>query len=142
MGGVGYGNAAYSEIYPQFAYAGMEAAEHSHSLFLQILFGMGIGGLLIFLVVLFLSAQMNLEYLKNCKNAESRLMVLAAFCALTAALVMGLFDFIWYNYRVFFLFWTVLAFACACVRVGNAEKQRHAVQEYYESNQAAMELDL
>lgn len=142
MGGVGYGNAAYNEIYPQFAYAGMEAAEHSHSLFLQILFGMGIGGLLIFLVVLLLFSQMNLEYLRNSKNDESRLMVLAGFCALMASLVMGLFDFIWYNYRVFFLFWVILAFSCACVRVGNAEKQRHAAREYYESNQAVMELEL
>ena len=142
MGGVGYGNAAYSEIYPQFAYAGMEAAEHSHSLLLQILFGMGIGGLLVFLAVLFLSAQMNLEYMRDCKKTESRLMVLAAFGALLASLVMGLFDFVWYNYRVFFLFWGILAFACACVRVGNAEKQRHTVQECCDSDQASLELEL
>ena len=60
--GIGYGSSAYAEIYPQYAYAGIEAAEHSHSLFLQILLGLGIFGLLVFMVVLFLFAQKNFEY--------------------------------------------------------------------------------
>lgn len=142
MGGVGYGNAAYNEIYPQFAYAGIEAAEHTHSLFLQILFGMGIGGLLIFCTVLFLSAQMNLEYFKNCKKSESRFMVLACICAIAASLVMGIFDFVWYNYRVFFLFWVILALGCACVRVGTAEQKRHSVQADLENDQATLDIEI
>ena len=55
-GGAGYGSSAYAEVYPQYAYAGIEAAEHSHNLFVQILFGLGVFGLLIFLAVLFLFA--------------------------------------------------------------------------------------
>jgi len=142
MGGVGYGTAAYNEMYPQFAYAGIEAAEHTHSLYLQILFGMGIGGLLVFCIVLFLFAQMNLEYLKHSKNMESRWMVLACITAIVSSLIMGAFDFIWYNYRIFFLFWVVLALGCACVRVGNAEQKRHEVRMSEETNYATLDIEL
>ena len=142
MGGVGYGNAAYNEMYPQFAYAGIEAAEHTHSLYLQILFGLGIGGLLAFCIVLFLFAQMNLEYLKKSKHTESKWMVLACISAIVASLVMGAFDFVWYNYRIFFLFWVILALGCACVRVGNAEQKRHEIRMAEETNRATLDIEL
>ncbi|MBE6545870.1 MAG: hypothetical protein E7668_00330 [Ruminococcaceae bacterium] len=141
-GGIGYGPTAYGEIYPRFAYAGIEAAEHSHSLFLQILLGMGIGGLLIFLAVVLLSAQMNFEYIKTAKDRTSKLMVAASLCAVLASLFMGAFDFIWYNYRIFFLFWAILGLACACIRVGNDEKRRHDFQAVSEDTLASMDIQL
>ncbi len=141
-GGVGYGPTAYAEIYPTFAYAGIEAAEHSHSLFLQILFGMGIGGLLIFGAVILLSVQMNLEYIKFAKDRGSKLLVAAALCAIVSALLMGTFDFIWYNYRVFFLFWVILGLGCACIRVGNDEKRRHDFTMVPEDTLASMDIEL
>ena len=69
-------------------------------------------------------------------------MVISAMCAILAASVMGMFDFVWYNYRVLFLFWVILAFAAACVRVGNAEEKRHSFVSSNEMNQATLELDL
>ena len=140
--GIGYGTSAYQEIYPMYAYAGIEAAQHSHNLFLQILLGVGIGGLLLFLTAMFLFAQMNLEYIKNTKDAKSRLMVISAVCAIAATLVMGLFDFVWYNYRIFFLFWAVLALGCACVRIGMNEQRRHAWQSEKAIHQASLDLTL
>ncbi len=140
--GIGYGNSAYRAIYPQYAYAGIEAAQHSHSLYLQILLGMGVGGLLIFLTVIVLHAQMSLEYIKTAKDQGSRLTVAAVMGALLAALVMGVFDFVWYNYRVFFLFWGVLAIGCACVRIGKDEQRRHEWNAYMESDQASLDLNL
>ncbi len=139
--GIGYGPTAYQNLYPQYAYAGMEAAEHSHSLFLQILIGLGIGGLLVFFCILFLAAQMNFEYLKNGKNQASKVLVIAAMCSIFGMLVMGCFDFVWYNYRIFFLFWVILGLACACIRVSCAEENRHAFVEMNETNCATMDLD-
>lgn len=138
--GIGYGPTAYQTVYPQYAYAGIEAAEHSHSLFLQILIGLGIAGLIAFFCILFLAAQMNFEYLKNGKNEASRFFIIAAMCSILGALVMGFFDFIWYNYRIFFLFWVVLGLACACIRIGRAEEQRHSVVETNEINFATKDL--
>lgn len=142
LGGVGYGNTAYEQIYPQFAYAGIEAAEHSHNLFLQIWFGMGIGGLVIFLAILLLFTQMALESLKETESIALRYMVSASLCAVLASLTMGLFDFVWYNNRVFFLFWIALGVACACARVGRAEKKRHSVVRDSRQNDAVLEIDL
>ena len=139
--GIGYGPTPYQALYPQYAYAGIEAAEHSHSLFLQILIGLGIGGLLVFCCILFFAAQMNFEYLKNGKNENSRFFVIAAMSSILASLVMGCFDFVWYNYRVFFLFWIVLGLACACIRIGRAEEQRHAFVEANETNYATKDLN-
>ncbi len=141
MGGIGYGTSAYQTVYPQFAYAGIEAAEHSHSLFLQIFIGLGIGGLLSFFCILFLAAQMNFEYLKQSQNVRAKIFVIACMCSIIGALVMGLFDFIWYNYRIFFLFWAVLGLACACIRVGRAEESRQTCIAEYEENSATMDLD-
>lgn len=141
-GGIGYGNTAFREVYPQYAYAGIEAAEHSHNLFLQVMIGMGIGGLLLLLTVIFFGYQMNLEYIKNTKDTQTKLMVITALCAFTAILVMGVFDFVWYNYRVFFLFWVVLAIACAGTRIGNAEQRRHSYVVGSDQQQATVDINL
>ena len=61
FGGIGIGSSAFNQIYPQYAHAGIESAEHSHNLFLQILLGLGIFGLILFAVVLFLYLQKSAE---------------------------------------------------------------------------------
>ena len=133
-GGIGYGTTAYQEIYPQYAYAGMEAAEHSHSLYLQILIGMGIFGLIAFAVVIFLFLQMNFEYIKKEANKRNKTAVIACICAIISMLVFGLFDFIWYNYRVLFLFWAIIALGCACVRIGYDESRKRSYKTDMEIN--------
>ena len=94
---------------------------------LQIFIGTGIIGVIAFLIVMLLFVQMNLEHIRDTKDRSGRLISNAAFCAIISALIFGLFDFTWYNYRIFFLFWTVIALGCACVRVCNDEARRHNV---------------
>ena len=124
LGGIGFGPEAFARIYPAYAFAGMESAEHSHSLPLQILIGLGIGGLLTFAVLIFLYLQKTLEYVKKPENNTSKFYVSAAVASVIGALVMGMFDYIWYNYRVFYVFWIVIAIGCAFVRAGNYESER------------------
>ena len=124
FGGIGYGNESFQSIYPNYAYAGMEAATHSHSLFLQIITYMGILGIIVFAIVMILSFQKCFEYLKSPENSTSKLYVAAAIASLVAALIMGIFDYIWYSYRVLYVFWVVIAIGCAFVRVGETELLR------------------
>lgn len=140
--GIGYGTEAYQNVYPQFAYAGMEAAEHSHNLALQILIGMGIGGLLVLVFTVFLFFQMNLEHLKISQNAEHRRMIMATICTVLATLVMGCFDFVWYNYRIFFMFWVLLGIACSYTRVGQEDIRRHAGRKLTEEDAATLDLSM
>ena len=125
LGGIGFGPEAFAKIYPAYAFAGIESAEHSHSLPLQILIGMGIGGLLVFVALIFLYLQKTLEYVRKPESSSSKFYVTAAVASVIGALVMGAFDYIWYNYRVFYIFWIVIALGCALVRAGNYEADRN-----------------
>lgn len=124
IGGIGIGPEAFSRIYPAYAFSGIETAEHSHSLMLQILIGMGIGGLLTFIAFVFLYFQKTLEYVKKPENSSAKFFVAASVASVLGMLIMGIFDYVWYNYRVFYVFWIVIAIGCAFVRVGNSEQER------------------
>ena len=124
VGGIGYGDPAFQAIYPSYALPGAEAAPHSHSLTLQILLGMGIIGLVIFAFAIFFNIQKCLEYIKSNRESNARVFVIASIVSIVSALIMGVFDYIWYNQRIFYLFWLVLSIGCAFVRVNNYEKNR------------------
>ena len=141
-GGIGYGTDAFSQIYPMYAYAGMETAVHSHNLYLQIIIGMGIGGLICFALIILFYMQNSLEYIKTPSDTASSLMVSACFCSVLSVLIMGLFDYAWYNYRVFFMFWAVLALGVACIRVGKKELSRTAVKNDADDCAASLEVEL
>ena len=138
--GAGYGASAYAEIYPQYAYAGIEAVEHSHNLFLQILFSVGIFGLLVFLAVLFLFAQKNFEFFKVSKDAKLKLMASAAFSAVFTALIIGMFDYVWYNFRLLLMFWIMMAISCAYIRFGDREAMREHVINDYTPESASLDM--
>ncbi len=122
--GIGYGTQPFAEIYPSYAYAGIEGAVHSHNLYLQIIIGMGIGGLICFAFIAFLFAQKSFEYIKSPCNDNTRTITMAALISVIGLLIMGLFDYIWYNYTVFYTFWMVMAIGVAAVKIGNREKER------------------
>jgi len=139
--GIGYGPEAYRAIYPEYAYAGIEAAAHSHSLFLQIFIGLGFGGLLIFILAMFLFAQKNFEYFKAPFNENSRLISAAAFSAVLGILIMGLFDYVWYNYRIFFIFWALIGISIATIRYGNREIEKKNLVKTPSGNSATLDID-
>jgi O-antigen ligase len=122
LSGIGVGEAAFSQIYPLYAYVGIESTVHSHNLFLQTAIELGISGLIVFLIIIFLSVQKGFRGLKNTRDPIVKLFIAAALSGLVAALVHGMVDYIWYNYRVFFAFWIVVAFICAGSEVARKEK--------------------
>ena len=91
---------------------------------LQILLCMGIVGLVVFAVAIFLSIQKSLEYIKTENNVKSSIYVIAVIVSLISALIIGAFDYIWYNPRIFYLFWIIAAIGGAYVRVGDSERAR------------------
>ena len=118
-GGIGYGQDAFRELYPVYSYAGIESAAHSHSLYLQILLGMGIGGFICFALIIVFYAQKSFEYLKSPSDQLSFMRTASSLIAVTSLMIMGFFDYVWYNNRVFFLFWIVMAIGVSCIRNGN-----------------------
>ena len=142
LGGVGYGSSAYAEVYPKYAYAGIEAVAHSHNLYLQILFEVGIFGFLIFATMLFIFSQKNFEFFKSKCDKGIKLMASAAFCSCLAALVIGMFDYVFYNLRIFFIFWIAMALSCAYIRYGDRERERQADRYVSSPNSAFLDIDM
>ncbi|MBE6576639.1 MAG: hypothetical protein E7653_00700 [Ruminococcaceae bacterium] len=141
LGGIGYGTEAFAEVYPSYAYAGIEEAVHSHSLYLQIIISMGIGGILCFAFVAVLFAQKSFEYIKSPCNDDTRTITSAALVSVIGLLIMGVFDYIWYNYTVFFAFWMVMAIGVAAVKIGNREKEREKVSCNTDDYSAFLDID-
>lgn len=142
VSGVGYGTETYQVVYPGYAYAGMASAEHSHSLPLQILFSMGIVALVIFLIVVFFFVQRSLETITLTADSATCMMSAAALCSGLAFLIMGLFDYVFYQYRVFFLFWCILGLASALARIDRNARQRKQILQITEADYVSADFDI
>ncbi len=128
--GIGIGSEAFRTVYIRFAESGIETAVHSHNLFLQIIIEVGALGLAVFLIAELLCFKGGLELIKksNADMAEEKSVCVAAISGLLAALIQGMTDFIWFNYRIFFFFWVVTAILSAASRIGR--KRRMTYSEY------------
>ena len=120
--GVGIGEASFKPIYSLYALSGIESAPHSHNLYLQIIVELGIVGIVVFLLMLFIWAQSCLTLHKNESRSE-KLLSAAVFCGILAVLAQGATDYIWYNYRVFFMFWMILGLGAAVRKTLNSTAQ-------------------
>lgn len=124
IGGIGFGETAFSAVYPTFSYAGIEGIHHTHNLYLQILSEMGVAGLLALLFVLVLFVQNVFEYVYKMRNQGEAVVAVAGLMSVGASLIMGLTDYIWYSPRLFLMFWIVVALVNAYIRIGLVELGR------------------
>ena len=125
LSGIGVGESAFKNSYPQFAVSGTETVMHSHSLYLEILVEMGIFAFLIFCAIMLMYSQKCFSCVKPRNyGSKSRIMICAGYSGIAGALVMGLTDYIWYNYRVFLIFWAIMALTIALVRVNDNESAK------------------
>ena len=120
MGGIGVGESAFAQIYPIYSYVGTEITAHSHNLFLEIAIELGIIALFVFVAIMFCVARRGFRGIKCFKYKNSRILLSAGISGIAGALIHGMVDHIWYNYRIFFAFWCVTALICAC---SNVEKK-------------------
>ncbi|MDP4117990.1 MAG: O-antigen ligase family protein [Bacillota bacterium] len=108
--GVGLGTAAFNTVYPFYA-LGAISAPHAHNLYLHIFSETGIIGAFIFVFTLITFYR----YIGHvCKVSKRyRPLALALATGMGGYLVQGMFDNVWYNYRIFAFFFVMLAFAAA-----------------------------
>lgn len=125
--GIGVGESAFKNTYALYAVSGTETVMHSHSLYLQILLELGIFGFIIFALVMFMYVQKCFTnvMIKN-KESKSRIMISAGFAGIMGTLVMGLTDYVWYNYRVFLIFWAVMALTVALMKINEKERAKES----------------
>ncbi len=113
--GIGIGEGAFQKLYPVYALSGIETAPHSHNLYLQISVETGFFSLFVFLCFVFAFTQCSLSFCRNAMNRSNRLICLGIFCGVFAFLLQGLTDYVWYNYRIFLLFWLIAGLGMAHV---------------------------
>ena len=123
--GVGVGEAAFCEVYSRYALPGIAGAMHAHNLYLQLLCELGVVGLVMFLAIVVMFLCYALSYVTGRGERNGRMVVLGGMCGVLAVLLMGLTDHVFYNYRIFLLFWLLMGMVVAQIRVGRAELMRN-----------------
>ncbi len=113
--GIGTGLPAFSKVYPKYSLSGIESAPHSHNLFFQIITEHGALALIIFLIVILLYTQSVFTFSKY-ETRKTKLAASALMCGIIAVLAQGLTDYVWYNYRVYLIFWVVIGLTTATRR--------------------------
>lgn len=117
--GIGVGEEAFALGYHGFALPGIEAAPHSHNLFMQILIELGLMGLLLFVGMLLLLWRSAFSFFKaRSFQCSQSVIALSLLTAVGALLINGLTDYIWYNSRIYLLFWLVIGLITAARRIG------------------------
>jgi O-antigen ligase len=114
--GIGIGVEPFRLVYPEYALSGIESAPHSHSLYLQIFVEFGILGLLVFLPLIFFFLQCCFTAMKKAGERYLKLFAAAGLCSGGGFLLNGFTDLVWYNYRVYMMFWLIISITVAICR--------------------------
>ena len=141
ISGIGVGSSAFHQIFPIYSYVGTEATIHSHNLFLEVAIELGIIGLAVFLLAMFGAVRAGFNGLRILKDEGSRVALSACIAGLAATLAHGMVDHVWYNYRVFFMFWVIIALMCAFSRFGKRVIQ-YSEANKKETNGGSATLDI
>jgi O-antigen ligase len=120
VSGLGQGIDAYNTVYPFYAFNNV-SAPHSHNLYLQVFVETGIAGLIVFLGLIVSWFRIQLGMFYKTRNTRTKLFIAAFMAAVAAFLFQGLFDYVFYNYRVMLSFFIFIGMAAAMVNIRNRE---------------------
>ncbi len=123
--GVGPGTEAYTAVYPFYSH-NLVVAQHAHNLFLHITSESGIIGLLTFIALMLLFFKRTASGASLVKKSSLAIALVGIAAAQTGFLIQGVFDNCFYNYRVFMIFWAVLAVGMAAVSIAKAQSTKEA----------------
>ena len=116
ISGLGQGIDAYNVVYPYYAFSDV-TAPHSHNLFLQVFTELGIFGLIVFLILLLTFFRTLLRLFYKTRNNKTKSFLACFFAATVAFLFQGMFDYVFYNYRVMLTFFIFMGIGSAMVNV-------------------------
>lgn len=115
ISGIGLGSDAFNMIYPFYSYSGI-VAPHSHNLYLHIIVENGIMGIISFLVIVITYYRMVISTIAGDKKDKLLKAVITGLSAgMFGYLLQGMFDNVWYNYRIVFMFYIILALTASAV---------------------------
>ncbi len=123
--GVGVGSDAFNHIYPIYSY-GAISAPHPHNLYLLILAETGIVGLIVFIALICVLVKKLFVTANRSQNSFLRTFAAILLSATIGFLIQGVFDNVWYNYRLFLFFFIVVGLSAAvCLADKRTEAQNN-----------------
>ena len=96
-------------------------AEYVDSLLIHIVATYGIFGFIAFTLMMIMFARVILSYSVKAKNEYRRINGCAGLCSILAILSVGVFDFVWYDKRIFLLVIITIALSMAYVKIEKEE---------------------
>lgn len=119
MSGVGFGSDAFQSIYASYALNGAGYALHSHNFYIQLVTDMGVGGLIVYLLII-LTACREIAAVKN--NKLIKTVSLSLLGVLAGYSFQGVAENLWYNMRMSLILWIVIAFIVSGAKIDKGEK--------------------
>ena len=113
--GIGVGNQNFREIYGLYMKTGFDALS-SYSVFLEMVVESGVFALIAFLLFLFVFGKKALCYILSSRDLKSTVVVTISLISVTAIMVHGFVDTIFFRPQVQFIFWSMVAFVSAVLR--------------------------
>ena len=107
--GIGSGESAFRTVFPYFAVSGTETVMHAHQVFLEVAVEIGVVGLILFVLVLWGIFARVVRFCRQLGEGSRRAEGVCLAATLAGALVMGLFDSLWYHGGLYWLFWSLAA---------------------------------
>ncbi len=116
--GIGIGTEAFNKVYPIFAYNATPAL-HSHNLYLQLVSESGIAGIVAYFGCTLISLKKMLVGYLCGKKSIYGIVCGCIIAGIFGFMLQGMFDYSWYNYRVFAIFFVycgvgIGAYSCSC----------------------------
>lgn len=122
MTGVGQGSDAYNAVFPLYAFSKV-TAQHAHNLFLQVFVETGLVGLGVFVALLACFYREQVNFLRRVTDRRARIIPIAMIAAVTGFLFQGMFDYVFYNYKVMLTFFLFMGLGCAFTRAATPAEQ-------------------
>jgi O-antigen ligase len=127
--GVGQGPDAYNRVFPFYAFNDV-TAQHAHNLFLQVFVETGIFGIAAFLAVFYCFFKTLFPFFYKIKDFKYKCFSAALISLMAGFILQSMFDYSFYNYKVYMLFFVVLAFARVCARCAGSKDAQEEPDKY------------
>ena len=114
--GIGSGSEIFNEVFNV-------SSGYVDNVIIQILLEYGIVafvGILIFGIMLI---RLTFSYCSKAKNQYRKINCCAGFCALTGLVIAGGINYTWYDKRIFFMFWILVALSFAYIRIEREDEE-------------------
>lgn len=138
--GIGAGSHAFLTSVAPYLDPASNGAQNPGNFYLQVICWSGSLGMITFLVLAGTMVKKSLGFLAVSKDKELRTEALALTCSLLAALIFGMVNCLWDDFRMLYLFFAVIGILAAYIREGRTLNDKHDAEFNLETDMSDVEL--